>query len=129
MSGVSNEELVQKAVITTDAIAAAGKLNPAQSDKFIDFVIQETVLKDNARTVKFRNEELNIEKIGIGKRAALPAAEASDPQVRRGISTSKVTLKPLEIIVPFEIGDSFKENNIEGDNVEREAESLEPLGV
>lgn len=116
---ISNEELVQKAVITTDAIASAGKLNPAQSDKFIDFVIQETVLKDNARIVRFRNEDLEIDKIGVGQRVALPKAEAQDPARRRGINTSKVTLTPKEIMVPFEISDNFKENNIEGDASEQ----------
>jgi hypothetical protein len=115
---ISNEELVQKAVITADALASAGKLNPAQSDRFIDFVIDETVLKDNARTVRFRNETLEIDKIGIGKRAAVPKAEARDPGVRRGIQTSKITLQPSEIMVPFEIGDNFRELNIEGDAVE-----------
>jgi len=118
MAGISNEELVQKAVITADALASAGKLNPAQSDRFIDFVIDETVLKDNARTVRFRNETLEIDKIGIGKRAAVPKAEARDPGVRRGVNTSKITLKPSEIMVPFEIGDNFRELNIEGDAVE-----------
>ncbi len=115
---ISNEELVQKAVITADALASAGKLNPAQSDRFIDFVVDETVLKDNARVVRFRNETLEIDKIGIGRRAAVPKAEATDPGVRRSISTSKVTLTPSEIMVPFEIGDTFREINIEGDNVE-----------
>ena len=116
--GIPNEELIQKAVITTDALAASGKLNPAQSDKFIDYVIDETVLKDNARVVKFRNESLDIDKIGIGKRVAFPKAEAQDPGLRRGVNTSKVTLTPKEIIVPFEIGDNFKEISIEGDQVE-----------
>lgn len=115
---ISNEELVQKAVITTDALAAAGKLSPAQSDAFIDYVIQETVLKDNARIVRFRNESLEIDKIGVGRRVALPKAEAADPQIRRGISTTKVVLQPREIIVPFEIGDVFKEVNIEGEGIE-----------
>ncbi len=115
---IPNEELIQKAVITTDALAASGKLNPAQSDKFIDFVINETVLKDNARVVKFRNETLDIDKIGVGKRVALPKAEAQDPGLRRGVNTSKVSLTPKEIIVPFEIGDLFKEVNIEGESVE-----------
>ena len=65
MAGISNEELVQKAVITADALASAGKLNPAQSDRFIDFVIDETVLRNNARVVRFRNETLEIDKIGV----------------------------------------------------------------
>ena len=41
MAGISNEELVQKAVIVADDLASFGKLNPAQSDKFIDYVIEE----------------------------------------------------------------------------------------
>jgi hypothetical protein len=118
MSGISNKELVEKAVITADALAASGKLNPAQSDRFIDYVVDETALKDNARVVRFRNESLDIDKIGIGKRMAVPKAEGIDPGVRRGASTSKVTLTPSELMVPFEIGDTFKEINIEGDMVE-----------
>jgi len=116
--GISNEELVQKAVITTDALATAGKLNAAQSDKFIDYVVDESVLKDNARIVRFRNEDLEIDKIGIGRRMAFPKTEAQDPGLRRGVTTSKVTLTPRTLIMPFEIGDEFKEINIEGDSVE-----------
>lgn len=115
---VNNKELLEKAIITTDALASAGKLNPAQSDRFIDYVIDETVLKNNARIVRFRNENLEIDKIGIGSRAAFPKAEARDPGIRRGVTTSKVILAPREIIVPFEIGDNFKEINVEGENVE-----------
>jgi hypothetical protein len=118
MSKVSNEQLVKKALITADAIASSGKLNPAQSNKFIDYVVDETVLKNNARVVRFRNESLDIDKIGIGKRMAVPKSEAVDPGVRRGISTSKITLTPKEIMVPVEIGDTFREVNIEGDMVE-----------
>lgn len=115
---VSNEDIVRKAAIVADNLATGGKLNDAQSDRFIDFVIDETVLKDNARVVRFRNENLDIDKIGVGKRVAVPKKEAVDPQVRRGINTSKVTLTPKELMVPFEIGDNFRELNIEGDNVE-----------
>jgi hypothetical protein len=109
---------VRKAQITTAALAAAGKLNPAQSDRFIDYLIDETVLKNNARTVRFRNESLEIDKIGIGRRVTLPASEAQDPALRRGVNTSKITLTPREIITPFEITDNFKEINIEGEKVE-----------
>jgi hypothetical protein len=117
----SNEELVQKAVITADALAAQGKLNPVQSDKFLDYVVQETVLKDggdNARVIRFSGESLIIDKIGLGQRAAVPAQEAVDPSVRRGVSTSKVTLTPKEIMVPWEIGDTFREVNIEMEKID-----------
>lgn len=115
---MTNEELVQKAIITTDAIAASGKLNPQQADKFIDYVFDLSGLKNNARTVKFRAEDLHIDKIGVGKRVAMPAAEAQAPTGRRGVSTSRVVLTPQEIMVPFEIGDTFKEINLEGVDVE-----------
>jgi len=118
MAYIDNEEIVRKAAITTDALAAGGKLNPAQSDAFIDYVIDQTVLKTNARIVRFRNESLQIDKIGVGTRVSVAKAEAADPQRRRGVNTSKITLTPREVMTPFEIGDSFRENNIEGDNIE-----------
>jgi hypothetical protein len=113
-----NEEVVRKAIVTTDDIAASGKLNDAQSDKFIDYVVDVTGIKEYTRVVRFRNENMNIEKIGVGGRVTVPAAEARDPAVRKGISASKVTLTPVEIMTPFEIGDSFREINLEGDAVE-----------
>jgi hypothetical protein len=118
MGNVSNEELVRKAVIVSDTLAAGGKLAPAQSDRFIDYVVDETALKDNARVIRFRNESLEIDKIGIGKRVAVPKAEAADPGIRRGIHTGKITLAPSELMVPFEISDNFRELNIEGDAIE-----------
>lgn len=116
---MSNEELVRKAstIISTD-LAGGGKLNPVQSDRFIDYVVDETVLKDHARVVKFRPEQMEIDKIGVGKRVAFPKAEATDPGIRRGITTGKVILQPREVCVPFELSDIIKEINIEGDNLE-----------
>jgi hypothetical protein len=124
MPDISNEELVQKAVITADALASSGKLNTAQSNRFIDYVIDETALKDNARIIRFRNEDLDIDKIGVGTRLAVPKSEARDPGIRRGVSTSKITLTPKEIMVPFEIGDTFREINIEGDSIENHIISM-----
>src|SRR5262245_57911796 len=103
MGQVSNEELVEKAIIATDAIASSGKLNPAQADRFIDYVVEETVLTQMARVVRFRNEQLDIDKIGVGRRVTVPKNEAQDPGVRRGISTSKVSLNPVTLMTPFEI--------------------------
>jgi hypothetical protein len=118
---ITNEELVRKTITAADALASSGKLNDAQSDRFIDYVIDETSLKNNVRIVRFRNENMNIDKVGIGTRVAVPKNEARDPGIRRGITTSKITLTPAEIMVPAEISDNFKELNIEGDNFEDHA--------
>lgn len=115
---MTNEELVNKALVTTADLASGGKLNDVQSDQFIDFVIDVTELRGSVRVVRFRNENLVIDKIGVGQRVSVPKEEAKDPGIRRGVSTSKVTLTPKEIMTPFEISDNFGEHNIEGEAVE-----------
>jgi hypothetical protein len=115
---LTNEELVRKAQVTTDALAASGKLNPEQADKFIDYVFDITSLKGKVRTVKFKPDQLDIDKINVGQRVTVAKSEATDPQIRRGVSTSKVTLNPKEVMVPFEISDSFMEYNIEEGAIE-----------
>lgn len=112
---ISNAELIEKATVTTAALASAGKLNPAQADAFLDYVFDETQMTGVSRTVRFRNEQMDLDKINVADRVAVPKAEAADPGVRRGVTTSKVTLAPKEIMVPFEIGDLFQEHAIEED--------------
>ena len=114
----SNEDLVRKAVIASDALASSGKLNSAQADKFIDYVIDITGLSRMARVVRFRNESLDIDKLGVGARVTMAASEAVGPSLRKGVTASKVTLSPAEIMTPFEISDTFRQVNIEGDSVE-----------
>lgn len=115
---MTNKELLEKAIITADALATQGKLLPAQADRFIDYVVDESVLKNKVRIVKFRNEDMLIDKIGVGGRVTVPKAEATDPGAKRGVSTSKVTLSPKEVMTPFEIGDTFMDINLEGEDVE-----------
>lgn len=119
MAGMTNQELLQKATITTEALADAGKLNPEQADRFLDYVIDETQLGGmGVRFERFRNEKMLLEKLNVANRVAVPADEAADPGIRRGVTSSKVELAPKEIMVPFEIGDLFQMHSIEGDNVE-----------
>lgn len=118
MSGITNQELIQKAVVTTTDLASAGKLSPKQSDKFIDFVIDVTMLRNNVRVVRFTNETMQIDKIGVHQRVTMPKAEARAPSARRGITTSKVELTPKDQITPFEISDNFPDQCIEGERVE-----------
>lgn len=120
--GLSNDQIValmvKKGLITTGDLAAGGKLNPAQADKFIDYVIDLTGLRQMSRVIRFRNEQLVIDKLGVGRRVTVPAEEAKDPGVRRGVTPTKVTLQPVELMTPLELSDSFSEINIEGDGVE-----------
>jgi hypothetical protein len=105
---MSNQEVMEKAAITTAHIAAQGKLTPEQSAQFLDYVEDETSLKGIARIERITAEQKYIEKIGVGKWVMYPMTEGVDPQVRRGVQTSRVILNPVEAGVPFEIGDRFK---------------------
>ena len=104
---MTNEELVllQKAITAAEALSSSGKLNPAQADRFIDYVIDESVMKNNVRVVKFRNEKLEIDKINIAARVMHPAVEYQAPQDRLGVVTSKIELQPKEVITAFDISD------------------------
>lgn len=117
MSELENKALLEKQISAVNDLAAAGKLSPAQSDRFLEYVVDETMMTKMARVVKFRNESLDIDKIGIGSRAAMPASEGVDPGRRRGVNHSKVTLTPKEVIVPLELTTTYKEHNLEGENV------------
>lgn len=115
---MTNEELVKKAITATEDLVGGGKLNDVQSDMFIDFVIDVTELRGSVRTVRFRNENMNIDKIGVGQRVTVPKEEARDPGVRFGVQTSQIVLTPCELMTPFEISDTFGEHSIEGEAVE-----------
>lgn len=115
---LSNEQILEKAAIVTADIAGSGKLNDAQADRFIDFVIDVTGLNGRVRVVRFRNDKLDIDKIGVGARVAVPKKEAKDPGLRRKANFSKVTLEPQEIMVPWELSDEFVTENLEGEEVE-----------
>lgn len=117
-SKMSNEEILEKGTIVTADIAAAGRLNDKQADRFIDFVIDVTGLKDKVRVARFRNDKMDIDKIGVGKRVAVAKKEATDPGIRRKANFSKVTLQPEEIMVPWELSDEFVLENLEGETVE-----------
>jgi hypothetical protein len=114
----SNEEMLKKVITAADALATSGALNSVQASKFIDYVFEETVFKGNARTVKFRPETLDIDKIGVGRRVMYPFSEGVEPAGRVGVSHSKVSLTPVANVVPFEISDDYVQYNIEGDDVE-----------
>ncbi len=117
MMGLTNEELIQKAVITTASIAASGALSPEQADAFISLVVDLTGLS-GMRVVRFRQASFDVDKLDLRARVAVAKAEASDPGLRRGVTASRVRLNSSEISVPFEISDEFLLENIQGESVE-----------
>ena len=117
---MNQEELLQKALETADLIAGGGELNPEQSDKFITYLQDLSVMTKDARVVPMKTKKRDINKMGIGQRASMPAAEGVDPAQRKKPSFSKVTLDCVEVMTPFEVTYDVFEDNIMGENLEDE---------
>ena len=115
---MDQNELLQKALETADLIAGGGELNPEQSDKFITYLHDMSVMAKDARLIPMKAKKREINKIGIGQRASVPATEGTDPGVRQKPTFSKTVLDTVEIMTPFEITYDVFEDNIEGDNLE-----------
>lgn len=119
---MTNEELIKKAVITTDNLTnptAGGLLNPRQSQRFFQLVVDLTKLKSSARIERFNESKAEIDKIDTAiTRVAVPHSEANSTAIRRGIKTSKISLEPKRIVVPFSVSNDFLLTNIEGENAE-----------
>jgi len=112
---MTQAELLQKALETADLIAGGGLLNPEQSDKFITYLQDMSVMAKDARQIPMKAKKREINKIGVGQRASVPAAEGQDPALRQKPNFSKVELDTVEIMTPFEITYDVFEDNIMGD--------------
>jgi len=113
----TNEEIIEKAKIETSAIAASGKMNPKQATIFLNYVYDMTQLRNVVRLVRFTNETMNIDKLGVHSRVMVPKAEARAASLRRGVTPSQITLAPKDVTVPWEISDNFADYNLEGSNI------------
>ncbi len=112
-----NED-VAKAITVADTLASAGRLNAEQDAAFYTAVVNETNWGGNVRVVR-PTTDWELHKLALGNRAMVPSTEASDPNVRRGVTASKIEMVPKNVMVPVEISDDFKRENIEGENVEQ----------
>ena len=100
---MNQSELLQKALETADLMAGGGDLNPEQSDKFITYLQDLAVMAKDARFIPMKSKKREINKIGIGQRASVPAVEGTDPAVRKKPSFSKTVLDTVEIgVMPAE---------------------------
>jgi hypothetical protein len=94
--------------------------------RFVDYVYSETSLPSmGVRTEFVTNVDTwEVHKIGLGKRVTVAAEEASDPKIRRGMSMSKIQMKPAKFVVPIEVSEDFFQYNLDQDGMRRRAIKL-----
>lgn len=114
----SNRAIIAKAAIDTSTIATYGKLNPEQSDKFIDYMVDNSPFMKDIQTIKMSGPEYDLDFIGVSSRIIRKGQEATAPTNQAGVTTLTKRLTSTEIILPQDISFSFLEDNIERGNAE-----------
>lgn len=117
MADTFTRQYVNKAsVITPVSFASPAALSRDEADQFIDYVVDQSFMKANARVERMNAPTKTIAKVGIGNNILKPAKSAVDPGNTVSITTDQLTLESKEIIAIAEISDDSLEDNIEGDS-------------
>jgi len=103
-----------KAAIQTSDIATNGRLYPEQANRFIDYVVDQSVMfKSGIRVVRMGADRHDVDKLSVGTRILRKATENDATATPVGITTAKKQLSVTEIILPADVTFSFLEDNIE----------------
>lgn len=117
----SQEEILSKAdEVTTSVVGndSGGLLKPAQSNRFLDFVIDQSVLMQNARVVRMRTPQMEIDKVSVGTRLLAKATEATDTGANSPVTFSKVSISTVKLRLDWALSTESLEDNIEGASLE-----------
>lgn len=110
-----SNELLQKVIDTTVVgSAGGGLLNLEQSDRFIDYMFDETVLGQQVRVERMRANEREYDRIGVGRRILRGAVEATDTGENAGVFFTKISLRTEKLRLDWELSTESLEDNIEG---------------
>jgi hypothetical protein len=115
-----SNELLQKVIDTTTVGAdGGGLLKPEQSNRFIDYMFDATILTRVARTIRMRSDTTEIDKVGVGEKLMVLATEgAATGQTDRGATFTKVSLTTKKLRLDWELSSESLEDNIEGADLE-----------
>jgi hypothetical protein len=117
----SQEEILSKAdEVTTSVVGndSGGLMKPAQSNRFLDYVIDQSVLMQNARVVRMRTPQMEIDKVSVGTRLLSKATEATDDGANAAVTFTKVSLSTVKLRLDWAISTESLEDNIEGASLE-----------
>ena len=107
--------LINKAAITT---ATGGQLSTEQAKQFFDLTVKQSDLLQAVQTVLMTSDTYELNTIEIASRQMRGATEAVAPTDLISPTITPRTLSAKESILPYDIGFSWLETNIEGANAE-----------
>lgn len=97
---------------------AGGLLGVEQADKFIDYMIDSSVLLKQATTLRISGDSRQLDTIEVASRLLRKGVEKQAPTETFGVGTGRREVFTTEVILPFDITFQFLEDNIEKDNAE-----------
>ena len=108
----NNKAIVEK-VDTTD-IAAAGKLNAEQAKQFLNYMVEQTEIFDRIQFKRMKQLHGVAYSLEVSQRMIRKGVEGTAPTNYGGITTGSNEIDLVETILPMDITDQFKIENIEG---------------
>jgi hypothetical protein len=114
-----SNEMLEKVIRTTEVgSGGGGLLNAEQSNRFIDYMWDATVLGSQVHTVRMKSDTVDIDKVGVGQRLVRVATEAVDDGVNAGATFTKISLTTKKLRLDWELSSESLEDNLEGDALE-----------
>lgn len=117
----TQQEILSKAdEVTTSVVGndSGGLMKPEQSNRFIDFVVDQSVLMQNSRLVRMRAPQMEIDKTSVGTRLLTKATEATDGSANAAVTFTKVSLSTVKLRLDWALSTESLEDNIEGASLE-----------
>lgn len=108
-------ERMHKSLQTTDLVSG-GLLNPAQSDAFITYMFELTLLT-KIRLIRMTTPKQDIDKIGVGTRLLRKATEMTTASDSSAFTLGKVQLVTQKCVLPWDISRDTYKRNIERSGV------------
>ncbi len=113
-NGLSAGQKLTKATLTSSGWSYG--LSYVEAGNFIDYIVDQSVVLKQCRTVKMPNVKYPIDKIGLGSTVLVNGTPGTDPGDTVSLSgPTQVMLTAQEVLAIVSIGDDTLEDNIEGD--------------
>ena len=121
MGAQTKEQIIQKADMTLqDIIDNGGYLTTAQADRFIEDLIDQPTIMNQARVIAMSSPKQEINRIGFGQRIMRKApedGETLDASKRSKPTTKKIELSTVEVMAEIELPYKVIEDNIMRGNI------------
>ena len=108
---LSKREQIEKMISLPNIV-----LEAEEADRFIDYIVDESVLKDSARVERMSKQTKNVRALGLGDARFLkPGATFSSSDYLKTLSENKIQLTSKKLRGCVAIFDDDLEDQIEGD--------------